>query len=283
MTTDPLADPVLRAIDWFPFEHYERPGIYRRRIRTAISPGFAQADMEDDPHRHGVRIEHDGERVLTVRGSASRTPWSSCRGAVHVLHRLAGMPLSPDPQAVYRHTDGRAQCTHLIDLAGLAVSHAARGIAERQYDAQVPCMDTRAPREVRLWVDGEERLAWTLQRTIILAPRFFAGQDLRTMMPWAKQCIVDRDTLEAVIVLRRAVFTSGNRMYDLDRTPTAAATGHVNGACHVFQQGVAERALRREGSTLDFSGSAEALLRDLDAAAMDTTRGEPAWTSSSAP
>jgi hypothetical protein len=86
------------------------------------------------------------------------------------------------------------------------------------------------------------------------------------MMPWVKQHIADLDLFEAVIVLRRAVFTSGNRMFDMDRMTSAAATGHVNGACHVFQQGVAEHALREYGSTLDFGARAAALLADMDRA-----------------
>jgi hypothetical protein len=263
MTTDPKPDPVLAAIDYFPREHYQRPGVYRRRIRIATSPGFARADLEDDPHRHGVLVEHDGVRVVAVSGVALRTPWSLCRGAVDVLDRFAGMALSADPRDVYRHTDGRAQCTHLCDLTGLAISHAARGIAERQYDIEVPCFDTRAPREARLSVDGRERLVWTVQRTTIVAPQRYAGQDLRTMMSWSKQHIVDRDEFEAVIVLRRAVYTAGNRMYDMDGMTTAAATGHVSGTCHVFQHGVVERALREQGSTLDFGAAPEALLADM--------------------
>ena len=170
MTSVPALDPLLAAIDYFPLEHYQRPGVYRRRIRIATSPGFACADLEDDPHRHGVRVEHDGVRVVAVSGVALRTPWSLCRGAVDVLDRFAGMALSADPRDVYRHTDGRAQCTHLCDLTGLAISHAARGIAERQYDIEVPCFDPDAPRDARLSVDGRERLVWTLQRTTIVAP-----------------------------------------------------------------------------------------------------------------
>jgi hypothetical protein len=262
MIVEPLQDPVLAAIDWFPYERYERPGIYRRRIRIAIAPGHARADLEDDPHRHGVRIEHDGARVTAVHGAALRTPWTLCRGAVDVLHRLHGMALSPDPQAVYRHADGRAQCTHLFDLAGLAVAHAARGIAERQYDAEVPCVDPQADREVCLRVDGEERLVWSLHRTTIVAPAPYAGQDLRTLMPWAKRHIADRDLFEALIVLRRAVYTSGHRMHDMDDMRTAAATGHVRGTCHVFQPGVAELAVRERGSTLDFGPAASSLLAD---------------------
>jgi DUF2889 family protein len=256
-------DPVADAIDYFPLEHYERPGIYRRRIRIVTTPGQARADLEDDPHRYGVIVHHDGERVTGVQGIALRTPWSLCRDAVNVLDRLIGMALSPDPQEVYRHTDGRSQCTHLFDLAGLAVAHAARGIAQRQYDIETPCLDTRQAREARLSVDGELRLTWTLQRTAILGPAPFAGQDLRSMMSWAKARFLDRDAFEAVMVLRRAVFVSGNRIYDMDRMAHAAATGHVSGACYVYQRGVAERAAREVGSTLDFGATPQALLADL--------------------
>jgi hypothetical protein len=108
-----------------------------------------------------------------------------------------------------------------------------------------------------------ELLAWRLLRTTIQAPAAFAGQDLRHMMPWVKARFIDRDLLEAVMLLRRAVFISGNRMYDLDRMPRADATGHVSGACFVYQRGVAERALRVPGSTLDFGATPGRLLADL--------------------
>ena len=265
MTANSRRDPGADAIDYFPLEHYQRPGIYRRRIRIATSAGQARADLEDDPHRYGVIVKHDGEHVTAVRGIALRTPWSLCHDAVSVLDRLVGMALSPDPQEVFRHTDGRSQCTHLFDLAGLAVAHAARGIAQREYDIELPCFDTRQAREARLSVDGEPRLTWTLQRTVIVGPAPFVGQDLRSMMPWAKARFVDRDTFEAVMVLRRAVFISGNRMFDMDRMAHAAATGHVSGACFVYQQGVAEHAARERGSTLDFSATPQALLADLGA------------------
>jgi len=265
MTTHLRRDPVTDAIDYFPLEHYQRPGTYRRRIRIVTSAGQARADLEDDPHRYAVIVEHDAEHVTGVQGIALRTPWSLCRDAVSMLDRLVGMPLSPDPQQVYRHADGRAQCTHLFDLAGLAIAHAARGTTQRQYDIETPCLDTRSLREAHLCVDGEERLVWTLQRTAIIGPQPFGGQDLRSMMPWAKARFIDRDMFEAVMVLRRAVFVSGNRMFDMDRMDHAAATGHVSGACFVYRQGVAEHAVRERGSTLDFSTTPRALLADLDA------------------
>jgi hypothetical protein len=209
--------------------------------------------MEDDPHRYGVTLRHDGVHVLAVEGRALRTPWTACREAVALLGRLVGMPLSPDPQQVYREVNGRQQCTHLLDLAGLAVAHAARGIARRDYEAEVPCFDPDARRDAVLRSDGVETLRWTLERNAIAAPAPFAGQDIAALMPWAKACIVDRDRFEALWVLRRAVFVSGNRFFDMDRMARASDTGHVLGSCHVYSEGVAGRALRVQGSTLDFS------------------------------
>lgn len=250
-------------VDYFPLDRYERPGIYRRRVRISTGPVWARAEMEDDPHRYGLTLQHDGDGVTAIEGRALRTPWTACRESVAMLDRIVGMPLSPDPQQVYRHTNGRAQCTHLFDLAGLAVAHAARGIAAREYDAEVPCVDPGARRDAVLRRDGHEVLRWTLQRNAIVAPALFAGQDVGWMMPWAKVRFVDRDSLEAVHVLRRAVFVSGNRFYDMDRMARASDTGHVRDACYVFREGVAQRAERAGGSTLDFSERPERLLADV--------------------
>lgn len=255
-----MAQPAIRH---FPLDHYQRPGIYRRRLQIETGAGWARAELEDDPHRYGVTLRHDGVHVGAIEGRALRTPWTACVEAVALLDRLVGTALSPDPQQVYREVNGREQCTHLLDLAGLAVAHAARGIPKREYDAEVPCLDPFARRDAVLRVDGRETLRWTLQRNAILAPPPFAGQDVAELMPWAKACLVDRDRLEAVWVLRRAVFVSGNRFFDLDRMARATDTGHVPGTCHVFSQSVAARALRMPGSTRDFSDPGLPLLADL--------------------
>ena len=50
MTSQRRADPVADAIDYFPLESFQRPGIYRRRIGITTSPGESRADLENDPH-----------------------------------------------------------------------------------------------------------------------------------------------------------------------------------------------------------------------------------------
>lgn len=248
-----------------------RPGIYRRRIRIATAPGWARADLEDDPHRCGVEIRHNGQSVSSVQGFPIRLPWSLCTSAVKALSRLIGMPLSPNPQAVYRFTSYAEQCIHMFDIAGLAVAHAARGIRRCQYDVVAPISDKSDRRRISLHRNGELILNWTVAGTVekstILEPTPFAGRNVKYLPGWARTAFEDMDDFEAVVVLRRAVYISlGSRSVDLDEIPYAAAAPMMNwliGSCYVFQPETANRALRVAGSTFDFAKNPEDMLSDL--------------------
>ena len=246
-----------------PLYSRHRPGIYRRRLRIVTGPGWARADLEDDPHRYGVEIRHDGERVTAIEGITIRTPWTLCVPAAHQLKRLVGMKLTPDATAIFRHTPAGEQCTHMFDTAGLAIAHAARGTARRQYDIEAPWWKLEGPRELRLSRDGRELLHWTVEGQNILAPEPYAGRSWQKMLPWARATFSDADELEAIVVLRRAVMISGSRTVTLDPLENAAQTGHVNGSCFVFRSGIAEHALRMPNSTRDFTDTPDALLADL--------------------
>lgn len=240
-----------------------RPGVYRRRIRIASVAGGVRADLEDDVHRYGVLLGHDGRRVTSVEGIPMRVPWSRCGEAAQVLSRLVGMPLSQDPLAVYRHANGKLQCTHMFELAGLAVTLAARDLPLREYEVEAPCLIPSGPRELILRRDGKQMLSWSLEDKMLLSPEPFAGRDIRHLLPWAVQAFPDPDDFEAVVLLRRAVMISGSRWHDLDAYPHANATGHGLGACYVFRPEIAQSALRIVGSVRDFTHAADQLLADL--------------------
>jgi hypothetical protein len=219
--------------------------------------------MEDDSHRFGVIVRHDGRTVTGVEGRSLRTPWTLCAGAQDLLPELIGMLLAPTPVAASRHTDQKQQCTHLFDLAALAVSHAARGIPMREYRVEAPWYLLDATRTMTLHRDGEVVFRWTLNRDRILAPEPFATVGVRPLLAWAEQNLDDPDAIEAVFVMRRAVLISGSRLMDLDALPTAAATGHGVGACFVHHPNRMTVARRNMGSTRDFTHAPEELLADL--------------------
>ena len=242
-----------------------RPGVFRRHVRTRAVAGAVYADVEDDAHRFGVTMRHEGGVVTRVEGRAIRTPWTLCSDAQAALSGLVGMRLAPTPLAAARHTDQKQQCTHMFDLAAIAISHAARGIGEREYRVEAPWYEPDAPRTMTLRRDGELLWTWTLVRDRIVAPEPFAAIGVRPLLKWCEQHSSDPDMLEAIFVMRRAVLVSGTRTVELDLTRVASDTGHGVGACFVHHRDRIHLALRNRGTTLDFTDDASGMLADFDA------------------
>ncbi len=238
-------------------------GIFRRRFRLQGEPRRVVADMEDDFHRFHVELDHDGERVTEIRGEAHRYPWTECPGATLPLRELIGLPLSPHVTAAAAFTNPRANCTHLFDVASLAVTHASRNGQQRQYDIAVPDRDEGRTRAT-LHRDAEPLLAWDVSGTKIEGPPPYTGVELRgsQFIRWA-EAEFDPELAEAVIALRRASFIAIGRSRDLDDAPSADSYMRLTkGSCHTFTPGIAERAMRVKGTTYEFTDAPERLLAD---------------------
>ncbi|MCU1463213.1 MAG: hypothetical protein JWO37_3288 [Acidimicrobiales bacterium] len=238
-----------------------QPTGYRRRIRLVGSDGRVVGDLEDDFHHFRVAIDHDGERVTGISGEGVRFPWSTCPLAAEALLPITGMALSTRSTAVGDATAARDNCTHMFDLAGLAVAHAARGATTRQYDIFIP--DGVPPDGMAtLALDGSPVLAWEVDMNQVLGPPPFAGVPLRAgFLAWA-EANLDADAAEAAIVLRRALHIAHGRIKDLDGHDTADELfPMMSGSCWTFTPGRAEVAMRMKGSTRDFSASPDDLCR----------------------
>ena len=243
-------------------------GAYRRRIKMIVTaPDVVDAALEDDFHYFTVRLRHDGEHVTAVEGGARRWPWSTCAGGAEPLHVLEGMPLSPRCLAVGEHGDPRLNCTHMFDLAGLAVAHAARAGAvgtTRQYDAEVPFGAQSGGRiEVRVWRDGEVLHTWTLEGRDCVAPPPFSEVKWRGgFLRWADETFQPEES-EPIIVLRRACDIGMGRGMDLDGYDTAQQLAPImEGICFTMQPAQMRVALRNKESARDFDGDPDELLAD---------------------
>lgn len=243
-------------------------GVFRRRIRIASlsaepgGGGRVRADLEDDFHRFGVELRHDGARVVEAGGEARRHPWTTCPGALAPLAKLAGTPLTRDVLAVAGHTDPRLQCTHLFDVASLAVTHAAAGRRLRDYAIAVPDAVGGRTRPT-LHRDGAPVLVWEVSRRVIESPAPFAGSRLtgRDLLRWRDT--LDAEGFEAAWVLRRACAIALGRAFDLDAEPDPTRFLRMTaGACHTFQPTVAAGALRVRGSSREFTHAPDRLLVD---------------------
>lgn len=233
-------------------------GVLRRRIDLAGREGEVRAVVEDNFHHFRVTLFHDGKTVSDIVGQALRNPWTRCPLAANRLPLLVGMALSTRPTAVMEQADPRLQCTHMFDLAGLALAAAARGTTRRIYEIAVP--DHAGPvAEASLWRDGALILRWILDRTTITAPPPYTQMSLRKgFVDWV-YARLDAEDAEAAIVLRRGVFVSGEgSRVDLDRFTRPIATG----GCLVTQPEQAAQARRNVGASRDFSERAEALTLD---------------------
>ncbi len=253
-------------------------GAFRRRVIAVAETGVVRAGVEDDMHHFEVTLMHDGKVVTGVTGSGPRTPWSTCSDAAQLLSKLIGTPLTA---AIYRNRilpDPQQQCTHMYELALLAVAQAARG-GRRQYDIFYPDPPGKrlrhrmklgngapaysdGPSEIALYRDGDLYLEWHLQGQAIADPPLFAGQTVRTVTSWAlEHC--DDETVEAVRILRRGLHVSYSRDVDMDSFPTAADMPWQFGACHTFQPEQRVQGTRNVGATLDFTTRPDDLLINL--------------------
>ena len=239
----------------------ERPPMFRRRIairsKTKGVACHVRAALEDDFHHFRVEVVAIDGHVAQILAEAPRRPYSLCSHAIAQLDVLLGMPLSPVAHAVTRMTDPTDQCTHLFELAGLAIAAAARGIVRRQYDVEVPTRinGRTLPTLIR---DGEALLAWEVQGTVIQSPAPYVGVNLNQgMARWALGTLA-QDEAEAALVLRRCTGISKGRGINLDNQPHAQPNGH----CFSQQPQRASQAIRMVGSTWDFAQTAERLCAD---------------------
>jgi Protein of unknown function (DUF2889) len=241
-------------------------GSYRRRIRL-VTPesGMVEGGLEDDFHHFEVTLRHDGERVLDVDARSVRWPWSTCPAAAGPLRALTGMALSERCLAVGEHTSPKMNCTHMFDLAGLAVAHAARGDERRQYDAEVPFAERAAgkPMVVRLWRDDQPTLEWTIEGRSITSPVPYDSAPWQGgFFRWA-DATLPVDESEAAIVLRRACEIGMGRGMDLDSVDRAEELAELmRGVCYTMQPAVITTSLRNKRTIRDFSDSPEKLLED---------------------
>jgi hypothetical protein len=228
-------------------------GVYRRRIRLEARRGRVVGELQDDFHHFALDLAHDGSVVCGARGGGLRVPWTTCGGSILPLERLQGLALTTSLRAAARHTDPRLQCTHLFDLATLAVAHAARGtLGVRCYDVSIPDRK-RARTRARLNRDGVQLLEWEIDGNDIVGPEAFAGRPLSGagFARWAEG--LGEDLGEAAWVLRRAAIISIGRRYDFERMTRAAEFGDaIGGACHTFSPDQVSAATRNPGTRRDF-------------------------------
>jgi hypothetical protein len=223
-------------------------GAARRRILLRAEPGRVEGSLTDNFHGMRCVLEHDGRTVTDIRAEILRIPTTSCPGAAGAVRELIGLPVDIATAELYSGGRPRRNCTHLFDLAGLALAQAVRGPGTRRYDVLVTDQTDRpVPVEVRL--DGVVVHRWQVVGREIAEPEALAGKPmLLGFSRWAQQSFTG-DALEAATVLSRTFFIAQGR-----RVLTEARAGDLveggppmEGVCHGY-------ASERIGQTRYFGG-----------------------------
>lgn len=236
-------------------------GMFRRRILLRSAGQSVVAELEDDHHALRITLTHDGATVKTIEPEFLRAAHSTCSEAGAVLGAVEGAALSDSPLAVNNYTDPRLNCTHLLDLLSVAITHASRGKRWRQYDITV--WDEREGlTRFELQMNSTIKLAGHLKGEVFVDCPPFTGRRINGgFTRWASQALGPED-LEAALMVQRGYLVSLARRYDFDSLAgvRTSAFSHMVGTCHVFQPGIIERGIRLAGVIRDFSDCPEKML-----------------------
>lgn len=242
--------------------------MFRRRIRLInVDSTHTVGELEDDCHHFRIELGHDGSTIVSADGQYFRGPWTTCAKAGDPLRAIEGNPLRANASAIGEYTNARDNCTHMFDLAGLAMAHACRSSAQRQYDIVVT--DMQEPpllaQEAVIWRDGEEILRWELEQREIVRPPEWAGAPLRNkFIRWAEERL-DSDEAEAAIALRRLIDIAMSRTADLDQFDRADGmmSSLLMGRCMTYSPQNISIAVRIKGSTRNWEHHGHLLLADM--------------------
>jgi hypothetical protein len=208
---------------------------FERTITASATAGHASASVIDEFHHFEVNILHDGRLVTGISGAAHRVPWTTCPGAINQLSVFVGVSLSPTLGGASYGIDASEQCTHLLDLAKLAVAHATRA-GTRRYHVVVSPAPAHEDCTAEIWRNGDRALAWQVSRDQIVGPGPFSGHHLGGRADWPDGAAIDGDTLEAAVILRRGVrMFRGRRQFRPDMVH-ATDLPFLAGACFTFHR-----------------------------------------------
>lgn len=218
--------------------HNNAPAFWRRIDLHADATG-ARGEVSDNVHQFIVELRHDGETITKAGGLAVRVPWTTCPGAVGALKTLEGTSVRAGARV---EVDQFRQCTHMLDVAKLAIAQISRG-GRRTYDILVQSGENPETYRATIRRDGDILFEWHLQGEHVTAPEIFAGHMIRGRAEWSDEVQADPDMKEAALVLRRCVFVFRSRpsTKHLQRARDVPAMQDV---CFSFQSERVEEAVR---------------------------------------
>ncbi|HSC76060.1 MAG TPA: hypothetical protein VLB90_07490 [Pseudomonadales bacterium] len=250
-----------------PFAMFLNPdygdGMYRRRVRLQnIDTGTVLAEMEDDQHGFRITLKHDGRVMTSIHADSLRVPMTTCGGADAVLAQLAGVPLSDSPRSLAAHSNPRSHCTHQFDLLGLAVTHALRDEAVRQYDIAIHDAVGDLQRVVGE-IDGVTVFDWQLRGHTIETAGVWQGVNVQKGFAQWAELNLSPAQLELALVVQRGMLVSTTRRVLIEPMDGMGLLDDpmTKGVCYSYSEPVIQDAIRYGSNNRNFTHAPEQLLR----------------------
>lgn len=228
----------------FPLNADYGTGSAIRRVSLRAQSNRVDAHLLDNFHEMRCSIEHDASIVTAVTGQSVRIPTTACPGAVGQLQSLVGLPISTPRRDFYAGGIARHHCTHLLDLAVMAIGHAQRPSADILYEAEVPD-EVEAPVPVSIWRNGRLVCRWLVRQGTILEPVELQGKPLGAgFAAWASLAF-EQDQLEAATILSRTWLIAVGRRYRPSQAAGRPARDNPQmlGRCYAYSAGPVETAV----------------------------------------
>lgn len=248
-------------------------GCYRRVIDLRTEgQGMVVGWMEDDFHHFGVTLIHDGSTITSLHAASPRFPWTTCPGALEAIKVLEGKPLVARASDIGKLVDMRSQCTHLFDLTGLALAHAANRHSHRRYEVEIPdrtvTWDSQGrpcgfgPTTATLTSEGTVLMAWDINEQEIVGPPAYAGHFLEAgFREWTETMPVDE--AEYATILRRAILVGSGRLISMKEIKGADQLKNMGAVCFTFQPERRSQAHFIQSTRLDFAHRPHDLLKNV--------------------
>lgn len=260
-----MRDQSLRShpTDHLPADPNWGKGVTRRAIGLVGTPFKVDAALEDMRHAMTCTLEHDGKVVTAVTAGFHRYTLQICPGASQPLQAMVGLPLDISISSFFANGRARQNCTHMLDLAWLAMRHAKRGPIKWTYEIAIPDA-TSGPLRGTLTRNGIVAQDWTVENDIIMSPDVLAGQKLSGgFTRWlTNESALPDLTVEECLILHKGFFMVGARRFTMlvgDMTENYKAA--VTGACFGYAPERIDEAIALDDMGRDFSTIPEKLLK----------------------
>lgn len=228
----------------FPLNPDYGTGSTIRRVSLRTQSDRVDGHLVDNFHEMRCSIVHDGTIVTAVAGQSIRIPTTACPGAVGQLQSLVGLPISTPRREFYAGGIARHHCTHLLDLAVMAIGHARRPSMEILYEAEVPD-EVDSPVPLAIWRNGRLACRWLVRQGAILEPLELRGRPLGAgFAAWASLAF-DQDHLEAATILARTWLIAIGRRYLPSQAEGRPARDNPEmlGRCYAYSAGPVKSAV----------------------------------------